>query len=657
MTDFEESPGTAKENGGDLAGKRVRISFRPSGRFVYEMGETPLLEAAARAGLVIATPCGGAGSCGKCLVRMFRDRPDANELERECLSPEELDEGYRLACQVAVARDLEVELFPESLLSDHHRILMDGMDTGGKLDPVVRKVFFDLPPPDRQRPESDLERLRGAVGEVRVDLGRLRELPAFMRKNDWRGTAVIGGGVLMGLEPGDTSKELYGVAFDLGTTTVVGTLLDLTTNGELLAISEMNPQIAFGDDVVSRIQRVSEDPHALRDLQEAIVETFNRIIDRLTRQQGLRANRVYEISVAGNTTMQQLFCGLDCSALAAAPFAPVFSSGQRLRADRFGLQANPEALVYVFPQIGGFVGGDTVSAILAARLLHRRDTSLLIDIGTNAEIAIRRGDDLYATSTAAGPAFEGARITNGMRARVGAIEKVVLGERDVRLNVIGNTRPIGLCGTALIDTVAELLRHGCLDPVGRLRADRDLPADLPPAIRDRFAGEKGERRFILAYEHETGSRSEIALWQHDVQELQLAAGAIRAGIRILLLRIGITVEELDEVLLAGAFGNFIRRRNARRIGMLPQVPCGRITFIGNATLLGAKLALLSREKQHEAGRIQRTARYIDLSLDVEFQREFSDAMIFPDGDLDDCREVRPFAGVPESAAVAPAIGR
>ncbi len=633
--------------------KRVRVTFVPSGRFVQEMPGTSLLETAARAGFIIETPCGGNGSCDKCKVRVVKGKPEATEIEHDRLTAAELNEGSRLACQVSVDHEMEVELYPESLLSDHHKILMDGMEARGKLDPVVSKVYFDLPPSDRRLPKSDLERLMSAIGDVRVGLSQLRRIPSFMRKNNWRGTAVIADGSLLRLEPGDTSGELFGIAFDIGTTSIVGTLMDLATNNELLAVSELNPQITFGDDVVSRILRVRDDPEALVELQEAIIGTLNGMIARMTERMRISPNRIYEVSAAGNTTMQQLLCGLDCSALAQVPFAPVFSRGQRFQTDKLGLHLNPDALLYVFPQISGFVGGDTVAALLASRMIHRRDTCLLIDIGTNAEIAVRRGDALFATSTAAGPAFEGARITNGMRGRIGAIEKVVI-DRDVHLNVIGDARPIGLCGTALIDTAAELLRHGYLDPLGRLVSDDDLPADTPPSIRRRFIGEKSERRFILAFEDETGSDNDVALWQPDVQELQLASGAIRAGINIVLRKIGITADELDEVLLAGAFGNFIRRANARRIGMLPQVPGDRIKFIGNSTLLGAKLALLSQDKQEEAETIQRMAQRIDLSGDADFQREFADAMVFPDGDLDRCRDIPTFAGARENAIVVPA---
>ncbi|MFP4202767.1 MAG: ASKHA domain-containing protein [Opitutales bacterium] len=652
MSDSPETVPESDPNEPARPEKRVRVTFQPSGTFVDVIPGTSLLEVAARAGYIIETPCGGSGPCGKCMVRVHEGPSEATELERECFSLEELDQGSRLGCQLSVDHEMEVELFAESLLSDSHKFLMEGVQTTGKLDPVVSKVYFDLPKPDRELPESDLERLMRVIGDVKVDLIRMRRIPSFMRKNKWRGTAVIAGDFLLRLEQGDTAKDLYGIAFDIGTTSIVGTLMDLARNKELLAISEINPQITYGDDVLSRIMHVCEDLEALVELQETIIGTINGMIRRMAERMGISQNHIYEISVAGNTTMQQLLCGLDCSALARVPFAPVFSNGQRFRAEKLGLRANPDAFVYVFPQIGGFVGGDTVSALLATRLLHRRDTCLLIDIGTNAEIAVCRGQELYATSTAAGPAFEGARIANGMRARIGAIEKVVIDE-DVHLNVIGNTRPNGLCGTALIDTAAELLRHGYLDPVGRLVADQDLPSDTPPRIRRRFLGEKSGRRFVLAFENETSFEGEIALWQPDVQELQLAAGAIRAGINIVLRKIGISADELDEVLLAGAFGNFIRRMNARRIGLLPQLPCDRIKFIGNVTLLGSKLALLSEDKQQEADLIQRKTRRIDLSMDAEFQREFADAMVFPDGDFDQCNEISPFAGTREKTFLMP----
>ena len=616
--------------------REIRLVFQPGNHVVWELPGTDLTEAAGRAGLILRSPCGGNGTCGKCAVRFAEGAPSPCQADAAALSEDDIEAGWRLACQAVVEAPAVIETPADSLLSDHQQILTDDTWERGELNPVIRKLYFELDPPSREHPEADFTRLRNAVGPVQVSLTQLRHLPAFLRRNHWRGTAVLAGKWLIRLEEGDTSREFYGVAFDIGTTTVVGTLMDLRRNLELAAVSEMNPQVAYGNDVLTRIMRVRESPEALGEMQRALVETLNDILGELADREHVGNHRIYDITVAGNSTMQQILCGLDCAPLGEVPFTQVFDQSWRFNAADIGLKANPQALLYVFPQIGGFVGGDTVAGLLAT--LHGREDStfLLVDIGTNGELVLSHGDHLYAASTAAGPALEGARILAGMRARNGAIEKVVI-NHEVQVNVIGNAAPVGICGTALIDAVAELLRIGVIDTVGRLLPDEDLPDGLSADVRARLQGDGKERRFILVEADDSGTRHDICLWQSDIQELQLAAGAIRAGIRVLLRKLDLTPSDLDEVLLAGAFGNYIRRANARRIGLLPQIPCRRIHFVGNAASLGAKLALLSMNQQRRADAIRRDCDHIDLSLDPDFQTEFADAMLFPTGEtLDTC---------------------
>ena len=448
---------------------------------------------------------------------------------------------------------------------------------------------------------------------------------------------MVVGNRLVGLEVGNTSDMAYGVAVDLGTTTLVATLFDLVA-GEERAISPlMNPQVGFGDDVISRISRVRENHGMLAEMQQTALKAVNTLIQELGEQAGVPARHIYEIVIAGNSTMQQVFCGLDPSALGEMPFAQVFDAPLNIPCATLGIVANPGAELFVFPQIGGFVGGDTVAGMLAARMDKCEGPSLLIDIGTNGEIVLASEGRVFATSTAAGPAFEGARITQGMRATAGAVEKVVI-QNDVLFNVIGNSAPVGLCGTALIDTVAELLRHGIIDETGRILPENELPANVLASLSARLISADNETKFLVIEARDSASRAPIYLWQKDVRELQLASGAIRAGINILLRRADLAPDDLNQVLLAGAFGNFIRRNNARRIGLLPQIPCDRIRFIGNAASLGAKLALLSAHERERARELQKKAEHIDLSLDTEFQMEFGMAMMFPGQDVDICPE-------------------
>jgi uncharacterized 2Fe-2S/4Fe-4S cluster protein (DUF4445 family) len=589
----------------------IKVVFEPSGRSVFVLPDTPLLEAAGRAGIILQTPCGGQGTCGKCKVKI------ATESEPS------------LACQRRIDKPLVVDIPQESMFETHQQILVTDSGETGDLNPVVRKVMLKLDPPTQADSRSDMARIYDALGDaISVSPELISKVPSFMRQNDWQGTAVLVENRLIALEVGDTVQAAYGVAFDLGTTTVVGTLFDLSSGQEVGVASCMNGQIAYGDDVISRIHKIRETPEAITQLQEAILGTINEILDTLCAESGVSSENIYEVVIAGNSTMQQIFAGLDPSALGEVPFVQVFDKALTLSAGRLGLHINAGGEVYLFPQVGGFVGGDTVAGMVAARLDRQDKPVLLVDIGTNGEIVLAVGDKMFAASTAAGPAFEGARITQGMRATTGAIEKVVIRD-DVELNVIGNAKPIGLCGTALIDAVAELLTVGIIDETGRILDTDEVPDGISDALKQRLVPAEHDVNFMLASAEEAGGDEPVYLWQKDVRELQLASGAIRAGINILMRRADLDAKDLGSVLLAGAFGNFIRRNHARRIGLLPPLPTEHIRFIGNAASLGAKLLLLSEDERLYATDLRHKVKHVDLSLDPEFQMEFGMAMMFP----------------------------
>lgn len=615
----------------------LKIAFQPSGRTVYVLPGTLLLEAAGRAGIVLQTPCGGKGTCGKCKVRIAQGECTPSSSSASSLSEEQVEKGYRLACQVHIGTPLVVEIPAESLFEASGQILTGDTGEVAEIQPVVRKQYVKLNAPSSEDARSDAARFTDAVGDVVIPFELLQKLPGFLRANDWKGTAVIADDRLIGLEEGDTSQEAFGLAVDLGTTTIVATLFDLKSGISRSVASAMNPQVGFGDDVIARISRVRENHGALAELQQSAIKALNGLIQSLCEEAHIPARHIYEIVVAGNSTMQQVLCGLDPSALGEVPFVQVLDRPLNIPATRLGLAVNPGAELFLFPQIGGFVGGDTVAGIVAARMDQAREPTLLVDIGTNGEIVLAHDGRMEATSTAAGPAFEGARIVQGMRATAGAIEKVIVAD-DVLLNVIGDAKPIGLCGTALIDAVAEMLRGGLIDETGRIVEPDEAPDDLPAAVRSRLTPMDGHVNFLLVPAESSASGEPIYLWQKDVRELQLATGAIRAGINILLRRAGIEASELGSVLLAGAFGNFIRRNNARRIGLLPQIPCERIHFIGNAASMGAKLALLAEEERARAATFSANVKHVDLSLDPDFQMEFGMSMIFPTDDIDGCME-------------------
>ncbi len=609
-----------------------RIVFEPSGRSVFALPGTVVLEAAARAGFIVQTPCGGNGTCGKCLVNVRSGKCPPTDAELRALGGERVAEGCRLACQARLNGPATIEIPDGSLFGAQQQILT--ADSGGPVTvvPRVHKHYIALGPPKMGEPLSDLERLRRRLPEGVTRLAALRALPGALRRSGFSVTAVELDGELIAVEPGDTSSLCYGVAFDIGSTTLVGTLVNLITGVDLALASRVNPQTSFGDDVVSRIQLCRAEAGGLARLHGAVLEAVNKMLDELARKAGVSRQNIYELVFAGNTTMQQILCGVDPSALGEIPFVPAFRNALEMRASDLGLHACPEACVHVFAQIGGFVGGDTVAGIVATRLDEAQEPALLVDIGTNGEIVLAAKGRMLATSVAAGPAFEGARIVNGMRAAPGAIEKVIV-NGDLKLNVIGNVKPSGLCGTGLIDAAAELLRLGVLDTTGRILGPEEAPASVPDPIKRRLMeGHGGEFSVLLAGPSESATGQPLLLYQRDIRELQLACGAIRAGVNILLGMLNLKPGDLGSVLLAGAFGNFIRRSNARRIGMLPAIPCSRIRFVGNAASFGAKRALLSRVEKDYADRVFLSVEHVDLSLSPDFQMEFAAAMMLPEAD-------------------------
>jgi uncharacterized 2Fe-2S/4Fe-4S cluster protein (DUF4445 family) len=394
-------------------------------------------------------------------------------------------------------------------------------------------------------------------------------------------------------------------------------------------VSRTNPQVAYGDDVLSRITHAASHAEGVGQLQRVVVAEISAMIDQLCDEAGVHRECVYDLAVAGNTAMEHLFCGIDPSSLGQVPFAPAYARGLLAPARELSLPIHHRGTAYVFPVVGGFVGGDVVAGLLATHLEAQPQPALMVDVGTNGEMVLACDGRLWAASAAAGPAFEGARISCGMRAARGAIEQVSF-DGDVRCGVIGGGPPIGLCGSGLIDVVAELLNHAIVSPEGRLLPPEELPDELAAPLRRRVLhGGDGKVQFLLA-DRASPSEPPLALTQRDVRELQLASGAIRAGIHILLRRAGVKTADLQSVLIAGGFGSFIRRSNAQRIGLLPaDVDHHRIHYVGNTSLAGAKWSVLSTEARRRAEELARRTRLVELSMDPDFQNEFADAMIFP----------------------------
>jgi len=612
--------------------REVPVSFQPMGRTVHVLPGTRLLEAAAEAGAVLEQPCGGRGQCGKCRVVAGGGLGPPTSSEQEALSPDELAAGWRLGCQAEITGPATVEVPATSRLAARPQILVDGeRPAQPTLDPAVCKQYVELPPPGRADDRPDVERLQAALGRFEIDLELLRELPARLRAAGFRGTAVLGDGRLLDFEPGDTTAECYACAVDVGTTTLCASLVDLRTGEEAAITSRVNPQTRLGDDVMSRIAHARRGPHALDELHRLVVEAIDGMIGELAAEAAVPRERIYELTFSGNTTMQQLLLRVDPASLGEVPFVP--AAGPQMvccKAAELGLRAHPRAAARAMPVIGGFIGGDTTSGILMTGMADRQGPVLLVDIGTNGEIVLAAEGKLLAASTAAGPAFEGARISCGMRGSSGAIEKVVVDGR-LRIHVIDGVAPVGLCGSGLIDAAAELLRHRLLAADGRLRTPDELPDDVPADLRRRVTVHDGQVAFLLAEPAETGHGRPLALKQQDLREFQLATGAIRAGVGILLGRAGLRPEDLGEVLIAGGFGNFIRRSNAQRVGLLPgRIERSKIRYQGNTSLAGARLVALSRTARQLAEDLAARTRRVDLSTHPGFSTAFAESMIFPD---------------------------
>jgi len=610
-----------------------RVTFQPQGRAVSVLSGTTILEAAGIAGLVVDTPCGGAGTCGKCRVQVTQGAGEVTDADQRVFSTEDLQKGWRLACQNAATDGMVVHVPTASLFGSDHQIVRSSAIGGPKeVLPAVRKIYVELSEPSLEDNRSDLLRLQEQIGYFKADLSILQKLPRLLRGQRFKGTAVLSDHRLIDFEEGDMTGHCYGLAFDIGTTTMVASLLDLCTGQELAVISRMNPQVSLGDDVISRIKHASSCPNCLEELRRAVIEEVERMIRMLCHEANVAGQHIYEATFAGNTTMQNLLCGVDPSQLGALPFTPAYTRGLLVSARDMEIPINPHGMAYIFPVIHGFVGGDTVAGMLSTRIDAMAGPVLMVDIGTNGEIVLVYEGKILAASTAAGPAFEGARISCGMRGSRGAIEKVVF-DGDVQLGVIGNTEPIGICGSGLIDLVAELLRQGIVSPEGRLRQPAELPDGLPQPIAQRIRPDsQGHAGFLLAKPDGGANQAPIVLTQADIRELQLGCGAIRAGISILLQKAGLTALDIKTVLIAGGFGSFIRRNQAQRIGLIPpEVDHRRIHYVGNVALAGARWALLSMADRKHAENLARQTVHVELSVDSDFQSEFAEAMIFPDG--------------------------
>ena len=599
---------------------KVSIRVLPPGRDLKLKVGANLREALIASGIALDSPCAGQGTCLKCRVQVSGVSQRLTALEKEKLTDGELRDGWRLACQVTVEAPGEVSLPKIEAFRAKAGFGLLGEEI--PLLPNVRRRQFALSKPALSDQEADWDRLADYLevteaGPVTAELSLLRGISDRLREQDFKGEAVLVGNNVAALDPPGSAEGVLGVALDIGTTTLAAGLVDLDSGKVIALDAELNPQITFGADVISRILYMQESPEKRSQLQKELVKGLNQLLLRLCRNAGRDRERIFEATVVGNTTMLHSFLGLDAWRIAVAPYVGGLNRALCVPAGELGLQVHPRGRVHILPSIASFVGADTVAVILATRLYQTDSPRLAIDIGTNGEVMLATRDGVFTASTAAGPAFEGGRIKYGMRAVRGAVSSFQA-IPSLDYTVIGGVAPRGICGSGLIDLVAELFRAGVLDRKGRMllpsEAGPSLAAELAPRVRAR--GE--DREFVIFQDGE----AEVTLTQQDVRELQLAKGAMRAGIELLMKEAGINAGDIRETLLSGVFGNYIDREKAVTLGLIPPIPLERIHFIGNGAMDGALRALINLEERTRADEVSVQVRHIELSGRPDFEETF-----------------------------------
>jgi uncharacterized 2Fe-2S/4Fe-4S cluster protein (DUF4445 family) len=621
---------------------RVDLVFVSNGSKVRVPAGVTVFDAASWNGIAIDSTCGGHGTCKKCKVKIADGAVPVSSLDTRAFSADELRAGWRLACRAEATTDLQIDVPP---LTTRPKAATVGVGRQVILRPAVQKRYLELDEPSLSDQRSDVERVLDRLDdlELRVDLPVLRTLGRVLRAADYKVTAVVVDDVLIDVQPGDTSGSRYGIAFDLGTTTVVATLLDLATGTPMAVGSMLSKQQPFGADVISRISAVMLEPANLDRLTELAHSSLSELVGEVCGEAGVDPLDVYEVALAGNATMTHLALGIDPEPLGVAPFILSARLMPEILAADFGLAVHPRARAVVFPAFGAYVGGDITAGLLASGMNRDARVRLFIDIGTNCEIVLGSREWLLATAAPAGPAFEGAAIRCGMRAADGAIEGVVLdpaaggsggssprdGAPAVALQVIGDAEPAGLCGSGLVDAVASLVGTGLLDHSGRFVPD-DAAARIAPALAARLVKLGDERVFVLHWRGEPGDVADsIFLTQRDVRELQFAKAAIASGWSVLLEEAGLTEADVQQVLLAGSFGSYLSPASAIKLGLVPKLGVLRVVSAGNVAGEGAKMALLSVRERAAALALLEEVRYVELSDRADFNDRFVEQLQFP----------------------------
>jgi uncharacterized 2Fe-2S/4Fe-4S cluster protein (DUF4445 family) len=641
--------------------EKIKVTFYPDNKTIeVEKGKT-ILFAAISAGVHINSVCGGDGVCGRCKVVVKSGkvitRPDG------AISQEEKIQNMYLSCLTTVHSDVEIEI-PTGSRMDFEKLTPGEIESRLKglysefeeiepgsapkeevfaHSPLTAKCYLELPRPNLNDRVSDLERLQRAVsqqqcpavGLATMTAGSIKMLSALLRDADWKVTVTLGAKEntteIAIIEPGDTSGKNFGFAFDIGTTTISGQLIDLNTKKIRGTKAAYNKQATFGSDVITRIIYACEED-GLQQLHKAVSDTINQIIQELLQEHGIDINYVTSVLCAGNTTMIHLLLRIDPKFIRREPYVPTANFIPVLRAEEAGVTINHEGLLSCVPGVSSYVGGDTTAGVLSSGLYRERDLCVLIDIGTNGEIVLGNSDFLVACAASAGPAFEGSGVTCGMRSSVGAIQKVKIDSNleNVTLGVIGNARPRGICGSGYIDIIAEMLKAGIIDKSGKIISGNSK----------RIHNGQVGREFVIAFKEEADTNRDIVITEADIENLKRSKAAIYSATAILIKHMDLDFSKINKFFIAGGFGTYIDIENAVRIGLLPDLKRSKFVFIGNSALAGARQMLLSLEARKKADEIARKITYFELSVDPGFMDEYMAALFFPHTDLSKFPSVR-----------------
>ncbi len=623
--------------------KTHSITFLPENTTVQAASGKSVLEAAAAAGIAINSICAGDGVCGKCRVIIKSGKVTAKP--NMFLDRREIQRGMALACQTFIDGDVVIEVPMESRVGGVPQLATEDAVRYGSIsdwvgegalfphNPLFQKIYVELPKPtiadcvcDQERIYREVRRTRD-IPIMQTGLSVLQRLPDILRQSDWKVTVLLGcrGGTVevVDVEPGDTSATNLGIALDLGTTTVVAHLVDLRTSKTLATKAKYNSQISFGDDVITRIM-YSATPERRTQMRDVVVNDINDLITALVFDAKVKLHDVGMVTCAGNTTMIHLLCALNPSNIRKDPYIPAACCPPTIRAAEVGIKINSRGLLVMLPSVASYVGGDVVADVLVSGMMRSPDLSLLIDLGTNGELVLGSSDWLICCSASAGPSFEGGGITCGMRATNGAIEHIQLGPNGkiLQCNVVGNGKPLGLCGSGLIDAVGELLKTGCIDRRGRFD-----PAVCGDRLRE---GETGDQEFLLYPGSHTALGRDLVLTEADINNMIHSKGSIYMAAECLLEHVGMTFDDLQHVYIAGGFGNYLKVDQGIRIGLLPDLDHAKFKYIGNGSVQGAKMVLLSREAlQYVQVQVAGAMNYLELSTNHKYMNEYSSCLFLP----------------------------